>query len=122
MAFRCEFDRSRKLLFIFVEGTVNLREALKMIVDTVADGRFDPRYEVLADSMGAQHVGAIEGAWAIAELLEAQLFGVRDPNCHCRLRQRSLRVGKTCGSTERTRWPADGSLPDPGRSSTVVGR
>ncbi len=70
MAFRCEFDRSRKLLFIFVEGTVNLREALKMIIDTVADGRFDPRYEVLADSMGAQHVGAIEGAWAIAELLK----------------------------------------------------
>ncbi len=41
-----------------------------MIVDTVADGCFDPRYDVLADAMGAQYVGALEGASAIAELLK----------------------------------------------------
>lgn len=69
MTVRCEFDRSRRLLFIFVEGTISIREALKTIVDTVADGRFDPRYDVLADSMGAQYVGPVEAAWAIAELL-----------------------------------------------------
>ena len=62
MAFPCEFDRSRRVLFSSVEGAVNLRGALKTIVDAAADGRFDPRYGVLADSMGAQYVGAVEGA------------------------------------------------------------
>ena len=70
MAFQCEFDCSRQLLFIFLEGTVDLREALKMLVNTVGDGRFAPRYDALLDSMGAQYVGAVEGAWAVSELLK----------------------------------------------------
>ena len=70
MAFRCEFDRSRRALLIFVEGTVNLREAVKMIIDTVGDGRFDPRYDAFVDSMGARCVGPVRGAWVVAELLK----------------------------------------------------